>query len=116
MREGKAPRSHPQQLLGAYLQCKNQRRGCLGLWLSLEDEPGRALLHTPDLRGQVTAAERQSARKVSRRMTEQTNENRTKHMFLEICNGSHSHSDWQKPRREYRFDSDNDPHEDKMDW
>lgn len=47
-------------------------------------------------------------------MTEQTNEDRTKHMFLEICNGSHTHSDWQKPRRECRFDSDNDPYEDKM--
>lgn len=53
--------------------------------------------------------------KVSRMMTEQTNKDRTKHMFLEICNGSHTHSDWQKPRRECRFDSDNDPYEDKMD-
>lgn len=45
-------------------------------------------------------------------MTEQTNEDWMKHMSPEICNGSHMDNDRRNPRREYHFDSDNDPYED----
>lgn len=39
---------------------------------------------SPDLRSQVTAAEMQFEREVIRMMTEQTNEDWMRHMFLEI--------------------------------
>lgn len=42
-------------------------------------------------------------------MSGHTDKDWTKYMFLNMCDGSHADHNWRVPRRDCRFESDNDP-------
>lgn len=74
--------------------------------------PGELCFMYFHVQSQVTAAERGSEEKVARMMTEHKRRLDEVHVSQDFAMDHATHHDWRNPRREYRFDSDNDPYED----